>query len=182
MHRLRRIVSSAALALALSGVVPAGAADAAPATVPDAGGDTGALPAQAESMSITIRQTAGVGVLAKLTLRTEGVAGQPAQESSADRWFGAGAPNLWFSPARLKALKPGQVIDEDKLIKSTLVFKGVEGKVATFVDSSPIDVGEASFDIETGQLVRIRTTQEIVVGDQRMGSRHRDFQLVTAKP
>lgn len=124
---------------------------------------------QGLSTSLTFGEPGREWAPANFSAALSSLVGGPPQESTSDRAIGS-ASNLpvWILPARLAQLEAGTVVDEDPVTRFRTTFVGVRDGVALLTEEGPFDRTEAAFEVHTGALAAVTTTQQVGVGQTRV--------------
>ncbi|MDQ3812823.1 MAG: hypothetical protein M3347_02600, partial [Armatimonadota bacterium] len=127
------------------------------------------LPASPMAVSFSIDRVVGECALVKMTTRSETGSGLPPQQSTNDRCYGsASLVGLWISPNALRQLQPNQVIDQDSLTQRRVVYLGLQGNAAVFMDQGPLEATYNSYDPQSGMLVGFQSTHQMAnIGQQQ---------------
>lgn len=89
-----------------------------------------------------------------------GMGGAP-QQSTSDRVVGSNMVDpLWIDPAILAKLQPNTVIDEDRITKRRVTYQGNNGGAGVLVEQGPFERYEYAYDLRSGMLVGIQTSQQ----------------------
>ena len=126
------------------------------------------LPPSGLALSFGIQRAAGKSVLATMTTRSASGSGLPPHETSTARCYGSTSLlGLWVSPDALRRLQPNQVIDRDTITQRRIVFMGLQGNAAVFMDQGPGDTSYNSFDTQSGMLVGFQSAEQMANIGQR---------------
>jgi hypothetical protein len=65
---------------------------------------------------------------------------------------------MWIDPNTFSRLQPGQVLDEDRVTRTTLSVAGMQNGLFCFVEKRPTEVVAFAYDPRTGYLVAMETS------------------------
>jgi len=117
--------------------------------------------------TVTVTQRGARWLESHVTTSIGSPQGLPAATSAVTDVSGiAQVGGLWLPPAGLRALRNGQVLDEDTTVGTRQVVTGADGQWVTISYGTSVDSTEFLYEVSSGQLVRFRRAQQIGVATQ----------------
>ena len=116
-------------------------------------------------MSATITFTQKTAKWAKMSMQTDtqGTAGMPSVPTSTELICGPSMyAGMWVDPATLRKLRPGQVLDQDKLAGTTVTVGQISGAAVPITETGQLHTIVYTYDLNTGMCVGVVSTNEML--------------------
>ncbi len=116
-------------------------------------------------MSATFTFTQKAARWAKMSMQTEmqGAAGMPSVPNTTELISGPSMyAGMWVDPAALRKLRPGQVLDQDKLAGTTVTVGQINGSAVPITETGQLHTIVCTYDLNTGVCVGMVSTNEML--------------------